>query len=242
MDAEYGKRYRDLYQHHWWWRAREAALLETITALRPSSGWAGILDVGCGDGLFFDQLRSFGDVEGVEFSADVVDPHGPHRHRIHVCPFDDHFKPGHQYDLILMLDVLEHLDNPVGALRRALELLAPPGLLIITVPAFMALWTNHDVINHHRTRYTRRTFRSVANAAGMRIDQERYWFQWMFPIKLAARVAERLSGREPAPADIPPRWLNRLLYRWSRVERQLLDPLRLPFGSSLLAIGGRRRA
>ena len=242
MDPEYGKLYRDLYNHHWWWRAREAALLQALTALQPPRGWTRILDVGCGDGLFFDRLLTFGEVEGVEPAAELVEPTGPHRHRIHVCPFDDRFQPGHSYDLILMLDVLEHLDNPVGALRRALDLLMPAGLVIITVPAFMVLWTNHDVVNHHRTRYTKNTLRSVAQQAGMRIDHERYWFQWMFPIKVITGVAERVSRRPPAPARIPAPWLNRLLYGWSRLERSLLDPLRLPFGSSLLAIGGRRGA
>jgi SAM-dependent methyltransferase len=240
MEAEYGKLYRDLYHHHWWWRAREAALLEIIAGLKPPGGWTKILDVGCGDGLFFDHLLAFGDVEGVEPARDLVDPSGPHRGRIHLSPFDDRFQPRHRYDLILMLDVLEHLDDPVGALRRALDLLTPEGRLIITVPAFMTLWTNHDVINHHRTRYTKRTLRSVARLAGMRIDEERYWFQWMFPAKVAARFAERVSRRPPAPARIPPRWINRLLYGWSRLERQILDPLRLPFGSSLVTIGGRR--
>jgi 2-polyprenyl-3-methyl-5-hydroxy-6-metoxy-1,4-benzoquinol methylase len=57
-----------------------------------------------------------------------------------------------------MLDALEHLENPVAALRHVCELLTPEGTFIATVPAFMALWTNHDVLNHHFTRYTKSAF------------------------------------------------------------------------------------
>jgi SAM-dependent methyltransferase len=239
MDPDYGRRYRELYERHWWWRAREAALFDTIARLQPPDGWGRILDVGCGDGLFFDRLLELGDVDGVEPAGELVRPHGVHRRRIHVGPFDDRFQPGTRYSLILMLDVLEHLDDPAAALRHALDLLAPGGTVVVTVPAFRALWTNHDVVNHHRTRYTKASFRLVAQQAGMRIDIERYWFQWMFPVKIATGIAERILRRRPTPAHVPPEWINRPLYLLSRLERRLLDPLRPAFGSSLLVIGGR---
>jgi 2-polyprenyl-3-methyl-5-hydroxy-6-metoxy-1,4-benzoquinol methylase len=242
MDPDYGRSYRELYERHWWWRAREAALLETIAARRPAGGWQRILDVGCGDGLFFDRLIEFGEVEGVEPAEDLVNPRGVHRHRIHVAPFDERFRPPHRYSLILMLDMLEHCDDPVAVLRHALHLLAPDGTIIITVPAFMTLWTNHDVVNHHHMRYTKATFRRLAREAGLRIDDERYWFHWTFPAKLVERIAERLRQNTPALPRVPPPWINRPLYFWSRLERRLLEPLRLPFGSSLLVIGGERRA
>jgi SAM-dependent methyltransferase len=240
VDLDYGRQYRELYERHWWWRAREAALLETLNQIRPSAGWGRILDIGCGDGLFFDRLLEFGDVEGIEPSAELVSADGVHRQRIHVRPFDETFQPPHRYGLITMLDVLEHLDDPAGALRHALHLLAPDGTMLITVPAFNLLWTNHDVINHHRVRYTRASFRKMARQAGFRIDQERYWFQWIFPVKVAGRVVERALGSRPAPAQVPPTWVNDALYRVSRVEHRLLGPLRLPFGSSLMVVGGRR--
>ena len=154
MDAEYGQRYRDLYARHWWWRAREAALLDTLKAIAPVGSRHWILDVGCGDGLFFDRLHEMGEVEGIEPDASLVDPQGAHRHRIHIQPFDDRFRPSANYSLILMLDVLEHLEDPVAALRHAASLLTETGRLVITVPAFRILWTNHDVINHHPRRAT----------------------------------------------------------------------------------------
>jgi len=243
VDAEYGRTYRDLYTRHWWWRAREAALLDLLGTLRPPRGWDRILDIGCGDGLFFDRLLEMGDVEGIEPDDALVDPRGAHRDRIHIQPFDERFQPASPYSLVLMLDVLEHLEDPVGALRHAASLLTPTGRLVITVPAFMLLWTNHDLINHHRTRYTKAAFEAVARQAGVRVESEEYWFQWMFLPKVATRVAARVLRVTPAAPRVPAAWTNGLLYGMSRLERRVLGPLRLPFGSSLVVVcraGGSR--
>src|ERR1051326_7977069 len=164
MDSQYGRHYRDLYQRHWWWRARERLILDVLRAHRPASGWRNVLDVGCGDGLFFDALAQLDGVtlvEGVEPDASLVSRDGPHYDRIHVAPFDARFQPGRRYSLVLMLDVLEHLPDPAAAVSHAISLLEPDGVLLATVPAFMSLWTRHDELNHHYTRYTEQTFRAM---------------------------------------------------------------------------------
>jgi 2-polyprenyl-3-methyl-5-hydroxy-6-metoxy-1,4-benzoquinol methylase len=237
---DYLERYRDLYQQHWWWRAREKLILKTLRAHQPPGGWKRILDVGCGDGLFFDQLTAFGEVEGVEPSAALISEKGPHRSRIHICPFDENFQPGKDFQLILMLDVLEHLAEPAAALRRALALLASGGRLLVTVPAFKVLWTNHDVVNAHVTRYTRRTFRELARQTGLSIQAERYFFQWLFPLKLATRILERAMKAAPRPASVPPPWINSPLYLLSCLEQYTWGALSWPFGSSLMVWGGHK--
>src|SRR5262245_47239949 len=158
MDPEYAQRYREIYEKHWWWRARERLILSTIEKIKSQGSRGSILDIGCGDGLLFDRLSAFGEVEGVEMDASLVSPKNPWKNRIHVCPFDDSFRPQKRYSLILMLDVLEHFADPLDPLRRALALLDQDGILLITVPAFLFLWTTHDELNHHFTRYTKRSF------------------------------------------------------------------------------------
>ena len=66
MREDYALAYRRLYQEHWWWRAREALLVRELSRLRLPPSGGRLLDVGCGDGLFFERLAEFGAVEGVE--------------------------------------------------------------------------------------------------------------------------------------------------------------------------------
>jgi 2-polyprenyl-3-methyl-5-hydroxy-6-metoxy-1,4-benzoquinol methylase len=242
MDAHYGARYRELYERHWWWRARERLILDRLRAYQPRGGWGNVLDVGCGDGLFFDallRLEGVALVEGVEPAPGLVSPHGPHAERIHIAPFDASFDRGRRYSLILMLDVLEHLSDPVGALRHAMTLLQPDGVFVATVPAFMSLWTRHDDLNHHYTRYTKHSFRALANAAGLRIDEARYFFQWTAAAKLVTRLFEAIIPGAPAPPTVPPRIINDSLRMLSSLEHRLTALVPVPFGSSLLVVGGR---
>ena len=239
MDPDYGRQYRELYAHHWWWRAREEMIFELLRRRFSSRSDLRILDVGCGDGLFFDRLHQFGEVEGIEPVADLVDPRGPHRAKISIAPFDEAFQPGKRYSLILMLDVLEHLDRPEAVLRQARTLLEPEGLLLITVPAFRILWTNHDILNQHQTRFTKASLRKLAEETGFRVLSARYFFLWMFPAKLLVRAKEFVLGSSPKVPRVPAQWLNRMLWKLSRVENKLAFRFSLPLGSSLLVLAAR---
>jgi len=236
VDPRYGERYRYLYHHHWWWRARTEFIVDRLRRLRPPPG-SKILDIGCGDGLFFDRLREFGEVEGIEPCRELVSPSNSYRDRIYIGPFDGDFRPGKFYSLILMLDVLEHLEDPVGALRHVLSLLGPGGIFVATLPAFMLLWTNHDVLNQHFTRYTKSSFRDVARKAGLQILEERYLYHWTFFAKLVVRLYEQATRPEPTPASVPPVSINAPLYWLSRIEQTTISRLPIPFGSSLMIIG-----
>jgi 2-polyprenyl-3-methyl-5-hydroxy-6-metoxy-1,4-benzoquinol methylase len=236
MNPAYLTQYRQLYERHWWWRARERFVLEAIARWHQAKTGDHVLDIGCGDGLFFDRLALFGMVEGVEVEADAVSPSNPHAARIHMRPFDDTFQPGRSYSLITMLDVLEHLDDPRAALLHAASLLAPGGTLVVTVPAFRALWTRHDDLNHHRTRYTRSTLLPLFAAAEMEVLHSRYLFQWAACAKLVVRMKEALIRGEPRPPQIGAAWINQFLLGLTLAEERLARPLRLPFGSSLMVI------
>ena len=242
MRHDYAQAYHNLYAHHWWWRARERFILDVLEAKQPATGWQKILDVGCGDGLFFDHLLRFGDVEGVELSDSLVSDDGPHRSRIHIGNFDQSLNLSRDFSLILMLDVLEHMSDPVSALRFALGLLAPNGKILITVPAFNALWTNHDIINNHVTRYTKASFREMAHRAGLQIESDRYFFHWLFAVKMVSRVVDSLLGNKPGPPQVPPAWVNKPLYWFSMLENKGCSNLPLPLGSSLFVMGSRLAA
>jgi 2-polyprenyl-3-methyl-5-hydroxy-6-metoxy-1,4-benzoquinol methylase len=237
MQSEYARQYRDLYQQHWWWRARERAILAEIRRLGfLEDGTANILDVGCGDGLLFSSLAGFGKVFGVESDETTLAADSPWRERIYCQPFDGNFQPSRRFDLILMLDVLEHLPDPAAALEHARSLLRPEGRILITVPALNALWTTHDDINHHYIRYDRQSFRTLASAAGVDLMSMQYLFHWTCPIKLLIRLKERLWQTTPQPPKVPLRLINRMLLALACAELRVAAHLRLPFGSSLLAV------
>ena len=239
MEKEYALRYRRLFQQHWWWRSREKVILKCIQQYAGERRDLQILDIGCGDGLFFDALSEFGDVRGVEIDDRIVDPEGPHYDLIHVGAFDQSYQTNAPLSIVLMLDVLEHLQHPEECLSHALNLLADDGIAIVTVPAFNWLWTQHDEINQHYIRYNKRSFADLANESRMHIDRCEYFYQWMVPAKIAVRMKERMFPSEPRPADLPPAAINCCLQLLCQCERQLVGWMKLPFGTSLLAIGRR---
>ena len=239
MREDYAQSYEHLYNHHWWWRARERFILDVLKAKQPPEGWRNILDVGCGNGLFFDKLLQFGDVEGVELSASLLNNSAPHRSRIHVGDFDPALGLTKKYGLILMLDVLEHMPDPVTALRFAATRLAANGKLLITVPAFKALWTDHDAINQHFARYTKSSFREIVRQADLHIETERYFFHWLFPIKMATHILENTLRTQPSLPRVPVAWINKLAYWFSLIESKICFNSPLPFGSSLLVFASK---
>ena len=235
MDFQYGKHYRDLYQKHWWWRAREEALVGFLQRTLKTDPQRNILDVGCGDGLFFDKLAQFGNVEGVEPDAHLISADGPHVSKIRVIPFDKDFHSERKYGLLVMLDVLEHLEKPDEALECAHSLLTEDGALLLTVPAFKSLWTNHDVINHHKLRYRRGTLYPRLKKAGFKVMESHYWYQWTVPAKFVLGVVQKVRPSEPKLPNIPPTWLNKILYGITRLEQQTIGAMRIPLGSTLMA-------
>ena len=235
MDSVYAAAYPELYRRHWWWRVREEILLRTITALlgdRPVP--RRILDVGCGPGLFFDALQALGHVEGIESDRDAVKMAGRWKPNIFTGQLDASYRPEEPYDLILMLDVLEHLIEPERVLLHARRLLKPGGRILITVPAFNWLWTRHDDMNHHIRRYTRTSMRAILRQAGLDVTDETYLFQSLVVPKAMVRMIESLRHRPPSVPRIPAARLNNALQIWLRNEHALGGWL--PFGTSLMVV------
>lgn len=236
MDPDYGAYYGRLYKEHWWWRSRERWVLDAVRRCNLNTPNCNILDIGCGDALFFDKLVQFGNVEGLEADGRLVSADNPYRDRIFVGPFDKRFRPGKLYRLILLLDVLEHLPDSQAALSEVASLLDEDGRVLLTVPAFNLLWTNHDVINHHVTRYRKSSLFPLLRAAGLEVLEADYWFQWTFPVKLVQRAMETVLRSHPTNPSIPGPFVNGLLSKWSAAEHALFSRLHIPFGSSLFVV------
>lgn len=236
MDQAYAIEYRNLYQRHWWWRSREEEILRQLDCMLGREGNKSILDVGCGDGLFFDQLQTYGSVTGVEADPNTMSSDGRWRNNIYCQLFDETFQPNKQFDAILMLDILEHMPDAPAAITHARNLLTDDGILIATVPAFNSLWTSHDDLNHHVIRYKKTTFCPMIEQADFELLSSRYLFHWTCPAKLVIRLKEKIFGANPKSPEVPPDWVNRICLGLTRLEHATISRLPMLFGSSLMVI------
>jgi SAM-dependent methyltransferase len=243
MQATYSSIYADLWRRHWWWRVRHELVLRTVAQLcpehAPSVQPRHIFDIGCAGGVSFDDLSRYGAVSGLEPDPTLVDACPQWRARIELTGFGPAYVPSRQYDLVLMLDVLEHLENDTAALHSLRHLLKPGAHAILTVPALQSLWSVHDVINRHYRRYDKTGLRRLLEDSGFTVRDLRYFFFWPLGLMYLRKL---LFGTQQRPGKsytvtVPATPVNRLLIGLSRLEQRLMRfGLRWPLGSSLLAV------
>jgi SAM-dependent methyltransferase len=233
---------------HWWYTARRDIVLALLR--RELAGRAGplrLLDIGCGAGGMLTHLAAFGEAIGVDPSPAALEfarSSSGLDIREGALPDALPFAATERFDVVTLLDVVEHVDDDAASLRAVHELLVPGGTAIITVPAFPFLWSGHDVVNEHRRRYVRRELAARLREAGFSIRLLSYYNMTLFLPISAVRLARRLlpGQQEPQP-DIGrmPRPLNALLHHLFAAERFALPATRLPFGVSLIAVARRER-
>jgi SAM-dependent methyltransferase len=231
-------RMAEIDSRHWWYRARRAVLARLIeTRVRPPAG-ARILEIGCGTGHNLDMLGRFGTVEAVEMddaARAVATERLGRPARMATLPALDGVERG-VYDLVALLDVLEHVDEDRASLVSIAERLKPGGRILLTVPAHPWMWSAHDVVNHHKRRYTKKGFRSVVEAAGLKLELLSYFNSLLFPLAAAARLAGRVAGKEDGDDRLPPAPLNKTLEFLFGLERYAIGRVPFPPGVSLVAI------
>jgi len=225
---------------YWWYRGRRRIVLDVVRSL-SLPGEPRILDAGCGSGRNLVELAAFGSAVGLEPSArgaEVARARGVGEvveAEIATMPFDDS-----SFDLIACLDVLEHIEDDLGALRALRRVARPRGVLLITVPAYPRLWSAHDELNEHYRRYTRSTLLGRAAEAGWRPIRTTHFNLLLLPVAVAVRLVDRLRSSE-AQGDSElvrtPAALNWLLEQPLRAEAALLrSGRRIPAGLSLVGV------
>jgi SAM-dependent methyltransferase len=214
-------------------------LRAVVEAVRPR-GAARILELGCGSGNVLAAFAPLGEAVGMEEHPDLIA--AARAAGLDVRPGSlprDLVVPEGWADLVLMLDVLEHLDDDAGALRTAWRALRPGGALLVTVPAFAWLWSGHDVALGHRRRYVAGALRDLVAGAGFRVQHVSYFNTLLFPAVVLARGCKRLRGDTSHDLRRPRAVLNRLLTALFGLERFVVPRWRLPFGVSILLVGRR---
>jgi SAM-dependent methyltransferase len=241
MDRDYERQTHEAEDRHWWYRGRRKVLDGVLAGLGlPAS--ARVLDAGCGSGRNMVELVHLGEVTGVELSDASV---ALARERgvgevvagsVLEMPFADD-----SFDLAVSLDVIEHLEDDLGAMRELRRTVAPGGALLVTVPAYQWLWSGHDEINHHHRRYTRRTLQRVAEQAGWKQARTTYFNSLLLPAAIVLRVLDRVNRAKTTETSldlwVPPEPVNWLLERPLTLESALIARGgRIPAGLSLLAV------
>jgi 2-polyprenyl-3-methyl-5-hydroxy-6-metoxy-1,4-benzoquinol methylase len=246
MDTTYEDLYFGLQDTHWWFQARTHFILRLLRKLRvPAS--AAILDVGCSSGLLMRKLQQSGymNVSGLDLSEEAV--RRCHAVGLSKATVMDATHPQYadqSFDLLIASDILEHLDDESTALRHWLRMLKPGGQLIVCVPAFGFLWSEHDAVNYHRRRYTRKMLRTALARVGFAIDRASYWNFSLFLPVAAYRVIQRVVALPESRMNghlRPGRpFVNTALYALLKVENHVLASFCLcPFGLSSFAIARR---
>jgi SAM-dependent methyltransferase len=225
-------------EHHWWYRGRRRVLhaeLDRI-ALAPD---ARILDAGCGSGRMLDELRPLGHVCGIDANADAVAATRRRGHVARLCEIERMPFADASFDLVTCLDVIEHTSDDRRTLRELRRVTRPGGFLVVTVPAYQALWSAHDVVNGHYRRYRVPDLRAAAQEAGWSHVRDSYFNSLLLAPAAVVRLTRRRHHADAARSELAltPGWLDGLLEWPLRLEAAVLrSGARLPFGLSLLAV------
>jgi len=238
MERHVYDRMAEIDRDHWWFVGRRRIVTTLIEHFRPKAGPMRILEVGCGTGSNIEMLQQFGTVDAIE-PDDHARAFASQRTGLAIkggylpdVPLEDG-----AYDLIVLLDVLEHIPDDVGALTALRPKLAPGGRLLLAVPAIPALWSGHDVAHHHQRRYTARSLDAAVGAAGFRRLHRAAFNSLLLPAIVGVRLVNRLLGRTGGDDDrVPPKPLNRLLTNLFGAERHVAVRGLFPAGVSLALI------
>lgn len=237
MDPDYYRQMAALQSDHWWYEGRRTILASIIKHL-PLPKNAQILEAGCGPGANLTMLSCFGELSAFE-PEEYASQHAAQISGVNVKTgtLPEHIPFEHNFDLIGAFDVIEHIDDDVAALNALRQRLKENGYALFTVPAHPWLWSHHDDINHHKRRYTRKSFKTALQRAGFQVEKISYYNMWLFPLAVAVRFLKKLvnaKGESDVTLPAPP--VNKAL-RWIfSTEQYLLKHCNLPFGLSLIAL------
>jgi len=238
MERAVFDRMAELDQHHWWFRARRRILEELIVrVVRPPKGGR-VLEVGCGTGHNLAMLGKFGhlDASELDFAARTLSTKRLGREVKEAKLPDLSMFKRNEYDLVALLDVLEHVPDDLGSLRAIHRRLKPGGALLLTVPANPWMWSAHDAAHHHFRRYTRKQLKELFLRSGLEIELLSYFNTLLYPPIAAARMAGKLLRRETSDDRLPAERVNATLERIFSLEAGVLGRVPMPFGVSLVAV------
>jgi len=252
VERSYYREYFFFEQDNWWFVSRRRILLAVLRRFLPRRSDLDILDAGCGTGINLDYLAEFGRVTGADDAEEAIAfcrKRGNDRvSRADLTRLDGW--PDDRYDLVTALDVVEHIDDDRAAVRELVRVTRPGGHLLVTVPAFPGLWSDHDEVNHHKRRYRGREIRDLLASNGCDVVRFTYMNAFLFPVAWLVRTWQQARRRVLGPTSHPPRTdfvdyhpvVNGLLTAIFTAEIPLVTGIGLPFGLSAVCLARKRPA
>jgi SAM-dependent methyltransferase len=247
MDDVEFKLIEKVQDRHWWWIGRRRIIERLIRKYCGESGQLSIADVGSGFGANIPLLKQFGRVTALEHSVEAVaklNQTWASDDAVHAVQWTSPDPVDDRFDVILLADVLEHIENDDEAAAWIADHLAPGGHAILTVPAHMHLWTEMDEVVHHYRRYSRRSLSRLFEHR-LTIRRLSFYNLILYPIKVAfvgfttLRRSFRPDSRKRSFNDLPPAPINEV-FKWTLFwEAALIERFSLPFGISLVIVARR---
>jgi SAM-dependent methyltransferase len=239
----YEREYEAMYgleNTYWWYVARRALAVEILEDEVQGRKSARILDVGCGTGANAKAFARAGQTIGIDASIDALQfcqrrgLNTVARSQVEKLPF-----PDRTFDIVTALDVLEHTDDDLEALREIQRVCGQKGLVVLTVPAYGFLWSEHDEALKHRRRYTAHELRNKLTITGFEVVRSSYFISSLFFPILFLRIWQGLRKQSTHPKTslyVLPGWINASLIALLALERRFFQQMNLPFGVSIVAL------
>lgn len=235
--------YNDLEKkekNNWWYWGKEKILLELMSFYLKENKSRKILDLGCEIGTYYNPLAKFGEVIGIDYSYEALFFCKNDRNFSNVIQANGEKMPfkENSFDVIAGLDIFEHFENDIDALKEFNYILKPGGLLILFIAAKKSLWCKHDIYAGHKKRYEKdEVIKKISPF--FKIEKITFSNFFIYPLVYFVRQIERkFPGLQKDKSDfgetiLPIELLLRLLYL---IEAKTINFLNYPFGVSLICV------
>lgn len=232
-----------LEKYHWWYVTRRSILKNICDNYIKNKKELSILEIGCGSGGNLSFLSKYGELYAMETdNIAIKNAKSKKICEVRKGTLPENIPYGKSFDIICLFDVLEHIQNDKLSLQTVNKYLNRDGRIILTVPAYMFLWSGHDIASHHKRRYTTSQINQLLESTGFKKSYSSYFFSILFTILAPIRIIQKLLHRKNVRHDIrkEKRILNYLMIKIFSIESKILPYLSLPFGVSIVAIADKK--
>ncbi|MFN3551297.1 MAG: class I SAM-dependent methyltransferase [Endomicrobiia bacterium] len=229
--------YQQMYlqeEYYWWHIAKRKLVVNFI----PKTNCK-ILDVGCGTGKLMEELLQNGHlVYGIENEPTAIEfckKRGIEK--IQIFNLEENLNiDNDSFDVITCLDVLEHIEKDENLIKEFKRIVKPSGILILTVPSYMWLWSYWDEILGHKRRYNKKILFEKMQKVGFQIVKISHFYSFLLPIAIVFRVIKSIAKKRTSDFIDIPNFINKILLFLSALEREIIKRNILPFGLSIFVV------